>query len=345
MREGVRNFMVGVTSIGGLGALAGLLMSFGELDRFTNPRYAVTVVTADAAGLRAGGGVEFNGVPVGVVNSVYTQSDDTLHPVRVKLGIDKEVALPSDVQASVATPLIGGSSLLRFSSPGRPADQVAAPLPKDGSAQVTAELSGGMFDAIAAALDERMKPLMESLEKFNKLADTFTSVGENVNTLMQPQSAEALASGEPPNLRTAVIKINTAIDEATEGLRLAREWLGDEQLRNDVRGSVTKAGQLIEQATEAVDRYAKLAASLETDANDLTKRLANVADQMARTLEDVQTMARKANAGEGSLGLMLNNPDLYNALTDAAVRLERTLVELQLFIQKVKAEGLPMKLF
>ena len=49
-------------------------------------------------------------------------------------------------------------------------------------------------------------------------------------------------------------------------------------------------------------------------------------------------MARKANAGEGSLGMMLNNPDLYNALTDAAVRLERTLVEIQLFIQKVKAE-------
>jgi hypothetical protein len=27
------------------------------------------------------------------------------------------------------------------------------------------------------------------------------------------------------------------------------------------------------------------------------------------------------------------------------VRLERTLVEVQLFVQKVKAEGLPMKLF
>jgi phospholipid/cholesterol/gamma-HCH transport system substrate-binding protein len=345
MREGFRNFMVGVTSIGGLIALAGLLMSFGELDRFTNPRYRLTLATTNAAGLRVGGLVEFNGVPVGVVDSVYARTEDVQHPVRVQVAINDDIAIPDDVQTSVTTPLIGGSSLLKFTSPLRESNTTVATLAKDGSATLTVELAGGMFDTIAAALDERMKPLMASLEKFNTLADTFTEVGSNLNTLMQPQSADAIAGGEPPNLRTAVVKINTAIDEATEGLRLAKQWLNDEQLRTDVKGAVTKANQLIEQATSAVDHYTKLAASLETDANDLTKRLANVADTMATTLEDVRLLARKAQAGEGSLGQMLNNPDLYNALTDAALRLEKTLVEVQLFMQKVKAEGVPMKLF
>lgn len=345
MREGFRNFMVGVTSIGGLIALAGLLMSFGELDQYANPRYRVTLITTNAAGLRIGGPVEFNGVPVGVVDSVYTRTEDLQHPVRVQVAVNEDVAIPDDVETSVSTPLIGGSSLLRFTSPPRTPDASVTMLSKDGRAELTVELTGGMLDSIAAALDDRMKPLMESLEKFNRLADTFTQVGTNLNMLMQPQSAEAIANGEKPNLRTAVVKINTAIDEATEGLRLAKQWLNDEQLRSDVKGAVTKANQLIEQATGAVDRYTKLAATLETDATDLTKRLANVADTMATTLEDVRTLARKAQAGEGSLGQMLNNPDLYNALTDAALRLEKTLVEVQLFVQKVKAEGLPMKLF
>lgn len=345
MREGLRNFMVGVASIGGLVALAGLLMSFGELDRYTNPRYAVTLITTNAAGLRTGGGVEFNGVPIGVVNRVYARTEDVQHPVRVQIAINDDIGLPADVTTSVTTPLIGGSALLRFTTPPREADAQVTLLARDGSATLTVELAGGMFDAVAAALDERMKPLMASLEKFNTLADTFTEVGSNLNSLMQPQDAEQIANGEAPNLRTAVIKINTAIDEATEGLRLAKQWLNDDQLRADVKGAVTKANQLIEQATSAVDRYTKLAASLETDANDLTKRLANVADTMATTLEDVRLLARKAQAGEGTLGQMLNNPDLYNSLTDAALRLEKTLVEVQLFIQKVKAEGLPMKLF
>lgn len=346
MREGVRNFMVGLTSIGGMVALAALLMSFGELDRFTNPRYKITLLASNAAGLRKGGPVEFNGVPVGVIDSVYTRTEDALHPVRIQLAINDDVSLPANIQTTVTSPLIGGSAFLKFVTPSPPPQQPPPMIARDGRAELTVELvGGGMLDTIAAALDERMKPLMESLQKFNQLADTFTSVGENVNTLMQPQSPESLAGGEPPNLRTAVLKINAAIDEATEGLRLAKDWLNDEQLRNDVRGSVSKANQLIEQATGAVDRYTRLAAALETDAADMTKRLANVADQMARTLEDVRLLANKANAGEGTLGNMLNNPDLYNALTDAALRLERTLVEVQLFIQKVKAEGLPMKLF
>ncbi len=345
MKEGARNFMVGVTSIGGLLALAAMLMSFGELDRFTNPRYKVTLVTADAAGLRAGGGVEFNGVPAGVIENVAAVADDPEHPVRVLVAVNKSIAIPEDVSTSVMSPLIGGSALLKFSTPSRASGETRAMLPTDGTATLRVRLSGSMLDELASALDERMKPLMESLERFNRLADTFTAVGENLNTLMQPQSSEAIAGGEPPNLRTAVIRINTAIDEATEGLRLARQWLADEQLQTDVRGAVSKANQLIEQATGAVDRYSKLAASLETDANELTKRLVNVADQMATTLEDVRLVARKAQAGQGTLGQMLNNPDLYNALTEAAMRLERTLVEVQLFIQKVKAEGLPMRLF
>jgi len=345
MRESLRNFMVGVVSIGGMIALAALLMSFGEFDAITNPRYKVTLVANNAAGLRVGGGVEYNGVPVGSVDSVYTAEGDVLHPVRVQLAISDGVSLPNDLEASVTTPLIGGSALLRLISPPRSAVPHVVMLLKDGSATLTAELSGGMFDSIAAALDERMKPLLESLGKFNKLADTFTQVGQNVNELLQPQDPKALGDGAPPNLRTAVLKLNTAIDEATEGLRLAKEWLNDQQLHNDARAAVAKASELIDKATGAVDRYTRLASTIEGRTDDLSKRLAVVADQLSATLEDVRGLARKANSGEGTVGQMLNNPDLYNSLNDAAIRLERTLVEVQLFIQKVKAEGLPMKLF
>jgi hypothetical protein len=40
---------------------------------------------------------------------------------------------------------------------------------------------------------------------------------------------------------------------------------------------------------------------------------------------------------------LLNNPDLYNSMNDAAVRLERALTEAQLLIEKFKAEGVPVR--
>jgi phospholipid/cholesterol/gamma-HCH transport system substrate-binding protein len=242
-------------------------------------------------------------------------------------------------------PLIGGSALFKLTAkPHNPGESVSM-LPTNGSATITADLTGSMLDTVTAALDERMKPLLASLEKFNKLADTYASVGENINAMLQPQDSTALANGEAPNLRTAVAKLNAAIDQATDGLRLAKEWLGDGQLRADARSAVSKANHLIEQATEAVDRYTKLAESLDNKTTDLAQRLGRVSDQIATTLEDVRSLARKANSGEGTIGMLLNNPDLYNSLNDAAIRLERTLVEVQLFVQKVKAEGLQMKLF
>jgi phospholipid/cholesterol/gamma-HCH transport system substrate-binding protein len=346
MREGTRDFMVGIVAAGGLAILATLLFFFGELERFTNPRYYLRLETTNASGLRGGGSVEYNGVPVGVVDHVSIENVPD-HAVHVHLLIQEHVTLPTDVQVSVSSPLIGGSAMLRFTDPPRePGQQPPSTLPRDGKGVIIApDLTGGMLEGLAAQLDERMKPLMASLEKFNKLADTYTAVGENMNALLQVQGEETLAGGEPPNLRTAVIKINAALDEATEGLRLAREWLDDEQLREDLRTGVTNANKLIDQATTAIDQYTRLAGTLERDADDLTKRLLPVADQLAGMLEDIRGLTAQAKNGEGTVGQMLTNPDLYNSLNDAAIRLERTLVELQLFLEKVKAEGLPMKLF
>jgi ABC-type transporter Mla subunit MlaD len=65
MREGTRNFIVGITSATALLGLSGLMMRFGELDAWLNPKYTVTLMSDEAAGLRPGGAIEFNGVPIG----------------------------------------------------------------------------------------------------------------------------------------------------------------------------------------------------------------------------------------------------------------------------------------
>jgi hypothetical protein len=67
-----------------------------------------------------------------------------------------------------------------------------------------------------------------------------------------------------------------------------------------------------------------------------------VADSLSATLEDVRRLTRLASEGQGTVAQMLNNPDLYNSMTDAAQRLERALTEAQLLIEKYKAEGVPI---
>lgn len=333
--------MVGLVSIGALIGLAFLLMSFGELDPLFNPRYAVTIRTDHAAGLRSGGAIEFNGVPVGVIDSVYTQPDPQF-PVRIIALLEPAVDIPGNVVMTALQPLIGGSSRLQFQLPtapsGAPLDP-APPLSKDGSAALTGRIGGGVLEQINNLLDQRMQPLIEALDAFKEFSRTYTSLGENLNTLFAPQSQAEIEAGREPNLHTAVVRLNEVLDHARASLELARDFLGDEQVRANARASVEKAHLLIERATDAVERYARLADSLNQNSSELAKRLIPLSDQLGATLEEVRRVARLASEGEGTVGQLLNNPELYDSLNDAAVRLERALVEVQLLVEKLKQEG------
>jgi phospholipid/cholesterol/gamma-HCH transport system substrate-binding protein len=338
MREGVRNFTVGLASIIALLGLSWLLMSFGELDFLFHPRYQIAINTTDASGLRAGSGIEYNGVPIGVIDDVTFQ-EDPAYPVHIRAFIDSNVRLPADVQPYASMPLIGSTAVLQLRRAGGSPNV----LRDDGLAVINEPMRGGMLAEISEQLDARMQPLMESLERFNRLSDTFVSLGENLNTLFVPQTPEELEQGAAPNVHTAIARLNIVLDEAQQGLELANSFLGDEQLRTDARGAVHRANHLIEQATAAIDTYTQLAQSLKQDSTELTQRLLPVADALAVTLEEVRRVAKMAQDGKGTVGQMLNNPDLYNSLTDATRRLDRTLIELQTLIQQMREEGVIFK--
>lgn len=339
MRETVRNFLVGLTSIIALLGLVALLLLFGELDRFVHPRYLLTINTDHAAGLRPGSSVELNGVPIGVVDAILVQ-EHARFPVRVRALIDQDVSIATTALPYAAASLLGGASVLEIEM-GTIAEETRF-LPHDGSASISAPIRFQLIEQIKSELDMRMARVEEALEEFARLSATYNEVGQNLNELLQPQTVEALAGGEEPNLRTAVSKLYEVLDTAEQALALARDWLGDEQMRADAKAAVEKAGTLIDKASDTLDRFTQLAGALEGDADQLVKRLLPVADELAVTLEDVRRLTKLATEGQGTAALLLNNPDLYNSLDDAAIRLEAALREVQLFIQKVQAEGLPI---
>lgn len=339
MREAVRNFLVGLTSIIALLALAALLLLFGELDRFVHPRYLLTINTDHAAGLRPGSSVELNGVPIGVVDAILVQ-EHAKYPVRVRALIDQDVSIATTAEPFAAASLLGGASVLQIQM--APIEDDTRFLPHDDTASISAPIRFELIEQINKELDARMAGVEEALTRFNALSQTYEEVGKNLNELLGPQDETALAEGEAPNLRTAVAKLYEVLDTAEQALALARDWLGDEQMRADAKAAVENAGTLIDKASDTLDRFTQLAGELEGDADELVKRLLPVADELAVTLEEIRRLTKLATEGEGTVALLLNNPDLYNSLEDAATRLDEALREVQLFIQKVKAEGLPI---
>ncbi|MHC4786661.1 MAG: MlaD family protein [Planctomycetota bacterium] len=327
MTQVTRNFLLGLTSIVALVALAALLMLFGELETVLRPRYALTIDCTNAVGLRAGSTIELNGVPIGQVDQVATIQHPQ-YPVRLLSLIDRHVRIPEGVGLYATSSLLGGSATLQLEAPPGPA---GPGLPTDGSAHLADEIRSRLIAQLTSELDARMGPVVEAMKEFELLA-------RNLNELVEEPGPDG--AGDNRNIRTAVATLNEVLEDVHEALGMAKGWLGDEQLQADARAGVHNAGILIDQATATIDEFTKLASRINTDADTVVHRLIEVSDEMTATLQEVRTLARKASAGEGTVGQLLNNPDLYKSLDDAADRMERTLRDVQLLLEKIKGDGL-----
>lgn len=328
MRAQTRNFLIGLTSLAGIAGGVFLLMLFGELEALIRPRYVLTFNSTHAEGLRKGSTVELNGVPIGLVMKI-TSTDDRIYPVRIVAEITQSVLIPANVKTYANPAVLGGSATLRLETPP---GEGGAPgtLANDGTAELSGEIRSQLLEQITSELDKRLEPMLAGLEEFRNLA-------RNLNDLVEPVDPDDPAAAR--NIRTAVETLNEVLVDVHEALVMAKSWLGDDQLRFDARTAVANANVLIERATGTLDEYARLANRIEADSESIMTQLVPVLADLGEMLSTVRMVTERATAGKGTVGQLLTNPDLYNSLNDAAIQLDRTLLELQMLVEKYKAEG------
>lgn len=334
MKEQGKNFVIGIVTLVALIGVSILLLQFGELNSFLHPTYPVEIRLNEAGTTRVGSPVTLNGVRVGTVTSVELVEDAT-NPVVTKAEIERIYNLPIGTTITVNDALIGSGGRLNLTLPN--AWQPGAPnFSQDGSAVLFGTWRS-MTDTITLALDDQMTPLMGALESFNGLAGEWTRVGNNVNEMLDPANKD-----EAGSVVGAIERFDLALADAQNAMILARTWLGDEQLRADVNSAVWKANELMESAGMVTKQFGTLADTLGKDADALVAAAVPVAEEMSYTLERVGTLLQAATTGEGTIGQLMSNPDLYRSLEEAAKRLENTLQSLEVLLQKIKDEGLQL---
>lgn len=349
MSTRLKDLLTGLAGIGALAGLAALLLLYGELTGVVASRHAVMVAFDQAAGLRVGSVVTLNGVPVGEVGKIelVDPPTDPERPVLVRANIDRSARLPATVTAHVEAGLLGGGARLALRIP-LPYEPGTAMLPQDPPPLIVGR-AGGLEETIAAVIDERLAGFAESFEELRTLARTYTQVGQQLNDMLGPIDPDAPDS--TANLRLTVMRLNETLAEARAAIVLASGWLGDEQLQADVRSAIWRANVFVEHATNAVDAYANLAGSLSQEAGravealdaragEVVATLQPVADGASLLLERMRSLATLAAEGEGTIGQLLNNPDLYKSLVDSAQRLEATLRKVELLLDKIREEGI-----
>ena len=337
--EAKRDFIVGLTALIGLAGLAAMLLMFGELSWLGRDRYDLTLVMPDAKGVGGNAMITLNGVDVGRVTKMRT-FEDPRQGVWMTLSINHRVRVPRDVTVGVEEALLGSATLaLKTEHLG---DGAPAPAPNDffQPGDTFHREAQGMLEQIASVIDKRFSTLTGAADSFKRLSDTYVRVGESIEKLVTPGNGDG---AEAVNLPAMLANLDSAI-------RAARGWLDDKQLHADATATMQSARETLAKLADAVDAWTNTAKSLQQNADRLgsgfeegLRGFVEATGSLNAALGEIHAVADKINKGDGTLGQLVNNPDLYRSLEDAATRLEAALREAQLTIEKFRKEGVPVQ--
>ena len=335
-----KNIAVGLTMLVGLILLGTMIMLFGDapIKLFQGAQIRIRLVADSAEGLSKGSPVNYLGVSVGKVETVELSGEGD--GVVILASVDRRHNVPANVEGFIRGNLIGGTSTLNLELTGPQRQGKLAP-----NASLKAHLGGsGALPKEFTDLAREIRVLVAQINQ-NKLADRVAVAVDKVSVAID-------------SANKTFTKVGDAVDEL-------RKLVGDEKLRGDVRDAIANFKAVSENAkviARNVETFSVKLNKLSGDAerimgevsgtiNKTGARIDQIAaavgqrmDQVAGVLDRMQSIAHKIDKGEGTAGKLVNDPKLYEGLTDTAAELHLTVKDLRRLIQQWEQEGVPFKL-
>jgi phospholipid/cholesterol/gamma-HCH transport system substrate-binding protein len=341
VRPVIRDFMTGFFTLLALFGLILMLLLFGEISDLGEKYYTFVVHVTNAGGLSGTSAVTLNGVKVGQVLETSVVPPPGLG-ANLKIKIKEKVAIPKVAKVTIERSFVGDAGMEFTIPPDAPATAMND-LIKPGET-----FEGGAPEStigrLASAIEKPLSRFSATADNIDKLATTYNTLGERLNELLEPRTPADVAAGKTPNIRSTIARADQALDNATK-------FLSDEQLVKDTKNLIAKANEVMDQAHELAGAWSKTAENVDKQATRVGDSVDGLAQQAAGALRttdkaasELAELLEKASSGNGTVGQLMNNPDLYNNLRDAAQRLDRALADFQLLIQKYRTEGIPLHL-
>ncbi|MEX0938247.1 MAG: MlaD family protein [Pirellulales bacterium] len=359
-------FRVGVVVVATLLITAILiLVSNRRLPIISPGRYTIYVKLPQAPGVSTNTPVRKNGLTVGRVEDVQFTDDGN---VRLTLGIDEGVKIRRGDQLRVRASLLG-DAVLDFVPGGRvpPAgqppggasdgsqvrrsDQFVKPaslnlqvedLPPEDDVVEPGETIEGVVVAdpleILANVEDN---LIEAIDSVRDAGNSIDQLADRVNDLLE---------GNDEQITRIITKTETALDNFNTAMSTFDEFLGDEELRANLRRSLEGLPELLTETRETVQgiqRTVRVAEEnlenlqgftgpLGESGQQLVDKVESSVSHLDEILENVAALSTSVNNPEGSVRQFLDNPDLYQNLNQAAANIEQASRQLKPTLHNVR---------
>lgn len=329
----IRDFLTGAVALFGLVGTVIVLILFGEFADTGRKFYHFTLHVPSAGGLSDTSMVTLNGVRVGQVTKTSVLPPPA-NGAEIIVKVYDEVKIPKLVQVSIDKGFVGDASL-EFRVPATAQASELSDVIQPDSVFQAGEASSTL-ERLASSIQKPLARFSTTAEKIEKLADTYTAVGERINELMEPRTLAEVEAGKEPNVRSTIARADKALAQATS-------VISDEQLVGEAKRVLSRANTVMDDISNLAKTWTSTAATVDKGVNTITADAAGTLQATQKAATELAAALETINKGQGTMGQLLQNPDLYNSLRDAAQRLDRALSEVQMLVEKYRAEGVPLK--
>lgn len=291
------------TKVGALTAIAIALLFIGYSflrgnDVFSSDNMFYTDYD-NVDGLATSKPVMVNGYQIGRVSKMYLMDNGK---IRTEFKIKSEYDIPSNTIARIVSESILGSKVIVFDL---------------GNSSTMARHGDPLQSDVQANLMEKVEPLQKKIENLVVKLDSVLSA---VNTALDDEFQRDFKK----SLRSISVSL-TNMEKITHDVE---NLMGSERIR------LAKIMQNLESITSNFknnnEKINSILANLDNLSDDLSKtEIKATIDNAHQAMKDVQAITGKINQGEGSIGLLLNDKQLYDNLNSASANLNELVHDLK----------------
>lgn len=345
MNESRRNLAVGFFVVMSLVVLATLMAWFGETPEWLGVNeWTLEIVGArELRGITPGSPVMLNGVEIGRVKDL--RFNNTARPDRgviVVTRIKDKYTIPQGAFARLYGATLGFGAG-RIEIVVDPTGDMT-PLPKQ-MASIPGETRSMVGELIS-------KDLVDSLQNtFNNVGDfasAATPAARHFGKLLEPRPIEEVEqTGAQPNITTVIERLDRLVADVDA-------VVADPETKGEFQGAVRDIKAATEQLRHTVELWRTQSQRIADTANTAIEQtrvdLDRNFDKLYRVLENLdnstQSLAfsmQQISQGKGTLGMLANDPRLYEAAVLSIGRFGESMITLNLLLDQIQREGLTFR--
>lgn len=288
---------IGIIVIAAIGLLYGGLNYLKGVNVFQQPTIYYGIYDK-INGLEQSNPIMLNGFKIGQVKKIEIVNDGSAR-LLVTMMLNKQIDVPRDTKALLKSGDLLGSMQIHFLM------GESEELASSGDTLIP-DVEGDLVEEV----NEQLRPLKVKTESLISSVDSVIRVFEVI-----------LGAKSQQNLIESFTGINNAIAS------LERTSFRVDTLVAEERNKISSIFSNIDNLSATLSQNSD-------ELNNIIKNFSQISDTLARAdvagtivkanaaLADVQQIMEKIERGEGSLGMLINNPDLYNRLENAGNNLD-----------------------